>query len=98
MFGLRPSESVSTDIAGLLTLSRGMAGDVNIKYSNITSEIGYNITIKGKLVCVTAKSFYTSTDCSSSTSNADKTETKRWDGSGFDISIKKSNDKVTIEG
>ena len=67
VYGLRPSESTSTDIAGLITLARGLTGNVeNIKYGNITNNIIYNITIKNKLVCVKSVSRYTSTDCSSS--------------------------------
>jgi hypothetical protein len=67
VLGLRPSESTSTDIAGLITLSRGLSGNVkNIKYENITKNVIYNITIRNKLVCVESFSRYTSSDCSSS--------------------------------
>lgn len=96
VFGLRPSESVSTDIAGLITLSKGLTGDVEKNYGNITKEVLYNITIKNKLVCVTARSHYTSTDCSSSVFNVE--EMKRVGGSGFNLLIKKSDlGEVTVE-
>ena len=66
IFGLRPSESTSTDIAGLITLARGLSGNVeNIKYGNVTRNVLYNITIKNKLVCVKSVARYTSSDCSS---------------------------------
>ncbi|MDI6825824.1 MAG: hypothetical protein QMD36_01355 [Candidatus Aenigmarchaeota archaeon] len=95
VFGLRLSESVSTDIAGLITLSKGLAGDVELSYRNKTGEIDYSIMIKDKLVCVTATSTYTSTDCSSSA--ADITETKKVKGSGFNLLITKTNEKVEVE-
>jgi len=67
VYGLRPSESTATDIAGLMTLSLGLTGDVKkITYGNVTNNILYNITIKNKTVCVKSASRYTSTDCSSS--------------------------------
>lgn len=66
IFGLRPSESTSTDIAGLMTLARGLSGNVeNIRYGNVTRNVLYNITIKNKLVCVKSVARYTSSDCSS---------------------------------
>jgi hypothetical protein len=67
LFGLRPSESTSTDIAGLMTLARGLSGNVEgIKYENVTRNILYDIAIKNKLVCVKSFARHTSTDCSSS--------------------------------
>jgi hypothetical protein len=70
-YGLRPSESTSTDIAGLMTLAGGLTGNVeNIKYGNITNNIIYDIAIKNKIVCVKSVSRYSSTDCSSSVLNA----------------------------
>jgi hypothetical protein len=66
MYGLRPSESTSTDIAGLMTLTRGLPGDIeNIVYGNNTKNIFYNITIRDKIVCVSSVARYTTTDCSS---------------------------------
>jgi hypothetical protein len=97
VFGLRPSESVSTDIAGLITLSRGLAGDVKLSYSNVTREIIYNITIKDKLVCVTARTHYNVTDCSSFVSEIECDGGPcKVGGSGFDIEIEKTKDSVGV--
>lgn len=90
VFGLRPSESVSTDIAGLITLSRGLPGNVKLSYGNPTKDVLYNITIKNKLVCVTARAHYTSTDCSSS--DFDVKDMKEVHKSGFNLVIEKSDD------
>jgi hypothetical protein len=96
VFGLRPSESVSTDIAGLITLSRGLAGDVKLSYSNVTREIIYNITIKDKLVCVTARTHYNVTDCSSFASEIECDGSCKVGGSGFNIEIEKTEDSVVV--
>jgi len=67
VYGLRPSESTSTDMAGLMTLARGLTGDIeNIKYENVTRNVLYDVTIKNKIVCVKSVARYTSSDCSSS--------------------------------
>jgi len=95
VFGLRPSESISSDIGGLITLSRGLTGNIKMSYGNTTSEIEYKITIKNKLVCVTATSRYTSTDCSSSAFNVPNT--KSIDGNGFKLLIEKTDDNVDVE-
>ena len=93
VFGLRPSESTSTDIAGLITLTRGLAGDVNISYSDVTDEIIYNVTIENKLVCVTGTSHYTSTDCSSTT---DGIPGQTAGGKDFTLFIEKTADDFNV--
>jgi len=94
IFGLRPSESISTDIAGLITLSRGLPGDVELSYGSITKDVLYNITIKNKLVCVTARAHYTSTDCSSFSAPDDVDGGEKVDVSDFNVLIKKTDGGV----
>lgn len=90
-FGLRPSESTSADMAGLMTLARGISGNVeNIKYENVTKNVIYNITIKNKLVCVESIARYTSTDCSSSAFDS-KDELSLQDVTGFEFKINKND-------
>ena len=95
VFGLRPSESISTDIAGLITLSKGLAGDAELSYKNMTTEIIYNITASNKLVCVTSFSRYVSTDCSSSV--LEITDNEKVGGKEFTVSIEKVGEDVTFE-
>ena len=66
-FGIRPSESTASDMAGLITIARGLTTDTELNYGNITESITYNISIplNNKLVCVSARARYTITDCSS---------------------------------
>jgi hypothetical protein len=64
-FGIRPSESTASDMAGLITIAQGLTTETILKYGNITSGITYNITVMNKLVCVSARARYTITDCSS---------------------------------
>jgi hypothetical protein len=64
-FGIRPSESTASDMAGLITIAKGLTTETELKYGNITSGITYNITVMNKLVCASARARYTITDCSS---------------------------------
>jgi len=64
-FGIRPSESTASDMAGLITIAQGLTTETELKYGNITSGITYNITVMNKLVCASARARYTITDCSS---------------------------------
>ena len=66
VLGLRPSESVSTDIAGLITASKGIAGRVWIRYRpRISGSVIYNVTIRNDTVCVTSQARHRVSDCSS---------------------------------
>ena len=66
MFGLRPSESVATDMGGFITLSKGIPGNFRIEYKpQLTENIVYNVTIKNKIVCVSSFTRYWVSDCSS---------------------------------
>lgn len=91
VFGLRPSESTSADMAGLITLARGISGNVeNIKYENVTKNVIFNITIKNKLVCVESIARYMSTDCSSFAFDS-KDELSLQDVTGFEFEIDKND-------
>ena len=95
VYGLRPSESTSTDIAGLITLARGLSGNVkNIKYENVTRNVLYDITIKNKIVCVKSVARYTSSDCSSSAFNF-KDKLSIANASGFTFEMDKT-DKISL--
>lgn len=94
-FGLRPSESLSSNIAGLLTIVKGISGNGRISYSNSTSEILYNITINKNLVCVKSTLKYTSTDCSAFPLKVE--EPQESNGSGFNLLIEKNDNSVSVE-
>ena len=93
-FGLRPSESLSSNIAGLLTIVKGISENGRISYSNSTSEIPYNITINKNLVCVKSTLKYTSTDCSAFPLKVEEQESN---GSGFNLLIEKNDNSVSVE-
>ena len=65
-FGIRPSESASTDIAGLITLAHGFHRKFKIEMEKDGS-MQYNVSIEGKLVCVSTLTRYKTTDCASMT-------------------------------
>lgn len=96
VFGLRPSESTSVDMAGLITLSKGLTGDIFATYSNATKNVLYNITIKKKLVCVTAAARYTTTDCSSIPFNIESPLTLR-NVAGFRLNVEKESGIITLK-
>ena len=96
LFGLRPSESTAADIAGLITLVKGLTGDITTSYTNATRGVVYNITIKNKLVCVTAATRYIATDCSSIPFNIDSPLTLT-DAAGFRLDVKKRGGKITLD-
>lgn len=66
VFGIRPSESVSTDIAGLITLTKGIPGEFTIEYKpQLKENVNYNVTIKNQIVCVSSTTRYSVSDCAS---------------------------------
>jgi hypothetical protein len=88
IFGLRPSESTATEIAGLVTVSNGLPGSVDLVYKNLTHEVFYYIFIKDKTVCVRAEipGAMNTTDCSSTAFSL----VEQWiKGSGFEVKIEK---------
>jgi len=95
LFGLRPSESTAADMAGLITLTKGLTGDITTTYSNATRGVIYNITIKNKLVCVTAATRYIATDCSSIPFNIDSPLTLT-DAAGFRLDVEKKDSEITL--
>lgn len=88
IFGLRPSESTSTDIAGLATISKGLVGKVDLVYRNVTQGVFYKIFIEDKIVCVYAQltGAMNTTDCSSAAFNLGEDE---FEGNGFEVTIRK---------
>jgi hypothetical protein len=95
-FGIRPSESTASDMAGLITIARGLTTDTKLNYGNITESITYNITIpqNNRLVCVSARARYTITDCSSFAYQPifDPNQRKITDATGFNLVIQKANE------
>jgi hypothetical protein len=95
VYGLRPSESTSTDMAGLMTLARGLSGNVeNIKYENVTRNVLYDVTIKNKIVCVKSVARYTSSDCSSSAFDV-QNKLSIANASGFTFEMDKNDMDIT---
>jgi hypothetical protein len=95
VYGLRPSESTSTDMAGLMTLARGLSGNVeNIKYENVTRNVLYDVTIKNKIVCVKSVARYTSSDCSSSAFDV-QNKLSITNASGFTFKMDKNDMDIT---
>ena len=98
MFGIRPSESVATDIGGFITLSRGIVGkEVVISYTpQLTENVIYNVTIKDKTVCVTSYSRYTITDCASTAFNVPGGIKRVRDVGTFTLKIEKKLPDLSI--
>lgn len=69
IFALRPSESTSTDMAGLTTLAKGLEGSIKITYANVTRDVMFNITLKNKLFCVWSQARHAIADCSTTAFN-----------------------------
>lgn len=88
-FGIRPSESTASDMAGLITIAKGLTTETVLTYSNITEGITYNITANNKLVCVSARARYTITDCSSYAYEPIWGGTRITDATGFSLVIQK---------
>lgn len=86
-FGIRPSESASTDIAGLITLAHGFRRKFKIRMEK-DGNILYNVSIKGKLVCVSTLVRYRSTDCASMIHNVTD-ELSRINVSDFEVILEK---------
>jgi len=94
LFGLRPSESTAADMAGLITLIKGLTGDITASYTNATKNIVYNISIKNKLVCVKAATRYIATDCSSIPFNTKEPLTLN--ATGFRLDVEKKDGEITL--
>ena len=93
-FGIRPSESASTDVAGLITLAHGFHRNFEIEMEKDGS-MQYNISIEGKIVCVSTLTRYKTTDCASMTYDVSE-KVNKTNVNSFKVKLKKESLELNV--